>query len=109
VIEVLTMWERQTGRKVLCIRSDQGTEFQGEFAVWCKRNGVRRQYSAVYKPQQNGRAERMNRTVLEMARALLMQRECAVKYWPLAMQAVAYVRNRVPAGEKPYRNLYKGS
>jgi transposase InsO family protein len=62
VIEVLTMWERQTGRK--CIRSDQRTEFQGEFGVWCKLNGVRRQYGAVYTPQQNGRAVRMNQLCL---------------------------------------------
>lgn len=102
IIELLTYWERQTGYKVVCVRTDNGTEFQGGFDVWCKQQGVHRQYSAPYTPEQNGRAERMNRTVLERTRALLFQRDCHPKFWPLAMEASCYVRNRVPAAGKPY-------
>lgn len=68
--------------------------------MWCKRNGVHRQYSAVYTPEQNGRAERANRDEIEGARALLLQRHCPTRFWPLAMEARAYVKNRVPAAGK---------
>lgn len=97
VIELLAYWERQTGYPLLCIRSDNGTEFQGDLASWCKHHGVKREYSAVYTPEQNGRAERMNRTLIEGTRALLLQRDCPTRFWPLAMHAVSYIHNRVPA------------
>jgi transposase InsO family protein len=97
VIDLLVFWQRQTGCKVLCIRSDNGTEFQGELTVWCQQHGVLRQYSAVYTPTQNGRAERKNRTIVEGSRAQLLQRDTPVRFWPFAMQATAYILNRVPA------------
>lgn len=96
VIELLTFWQRQTGQLVLTVRSDNGTEFQGDFDVWCTQHGVHRQYSAVYTPEQNGRAERMNRTIIERTRALLLQRDCPFKFWPLGMHAGGFIRNRVP-------------
>ena len=97
VVDLLTYLQRQAGYKVLCIRSDHGTEFQGALAMWCKRQGVHRQYSAVYTPEQNGRAERANRDEIEGARALLFQRNCPKKFWPHAMDTKSYVKNRVPA------------
>ena len=100
IINLLVFWQRQTGHKVLCIRSDNGTEFQGELTMWCTANGVHRQYSAVYTPEQNGRAERANRDEIEGARALLIQRDCPVRFWPYAMEARAYIKNRVPAAGK---------
>ena len=86
---------------MLCIRSDQGTEFKGELDAWCKRHGVHRQYSAVYTPEQNGRAERVNRDVIEGTRALLFQRACPTRFWPYAMETRVYIKNRVPAAGKP--------
>ena len=101
IINLPVFWQRQTGHQVLCIRSDHGTEFKGELDVWCVAHGVHRQYSAVYTPEQNGRAERANRDEIEGARALLFQRDCPVKFWPFAMEARAYIKNRVPAAGKP--------
>jgi hypothetical protein len=71
-------------------------------SLWCKRYGVKRHYSAVEVPQQNGRAERMNRTLIERSRALLLQRDCPAKFWPLAMEAACFLRNRVPSGNHMY-------
>jgi hypothetical protein len=81
----------------LCIRSDHGTEFKAELDAWCKQYGVHREYSAVEIPQQNGRAERANRDMIEGTRALLMQRKCPPRFWPFAMETKAYIKNRVPA------------
>lgn len=105
VIELLTFWQRQTGYSLLTIRSDNGTEFKGDLDAWCKQHGVHREYSAPYTPEQNGRAERMNRTIIERTRALILQRDCPRKFWPLAMKAVSYIRNRVPVASQPYSPL----
>lgn len=105
VIELLTFWQRQTGFLVLTIRSDNGTEFKGELDVWCAQHGVRREYSAPYTPEQNGRSERMNRTYIEFGRALLLQRDCAKKFWPLAYKTVSFIRNRVTVATQPYTPL----
>lgn len=101
VIDLMIFWQRQTGHKLLCIRSDNGTEFKAELSVWCTAHGVHRQYSAMYTPEQNGRAERVNREEIEGARALLFQRACPTRYWPFAMETKAYIKNRVPAFGKP--------
>lgn len=39
--------------------------------MFCEENGIRRELTAPYTPEQNGVAERKNRTVVEMARSLL--------------------------------------
>ena len=54
------------------IRVDRGTEFvNAELVSWCKERGISIQQTAPYSPSQNGVAERMNRTLMELARAML--------------------------------------
>jgi hypothetical protein len=84
------------------VRSDHGTEFQGASSAWCIHFGVRREYSAVYTPEQNGRSELLNRTYIEGARVLLFQRHCPRYYRPCAMKTVSFTRNRLPLTRKPY-------
>jgi transposase InsO family protein len=50
-------WQRQTGRKVKCIRTYRGTEYKGSFAGFLQREGIVHQTSAPYTPEQNGVAE----------------------------------------------------
>ena len=67
-----TLAEKQTGMQVKCIRSDGGGEyFSNEFLIICKRMEFRRQFSCRYTPQQNGVAERKNRHIAKIARALM--------------------------------------
>ncbi|RDY02433.1 hypothetical protein CR513_14106, partial [Mucuna pruriens] len=64
--------ELETGRKIKCLRTDNGGEYvDGEFLAFCKQEGIVRQFSVPHTPQQNGVAERMNRTLLERTRAVL--------------------------------------
>ncbi|MCO5547447.1 hypothetical protein L7F22_000896 [Adiantum nelumboides] len=66
------MVEKEKDLKVKSIRSDRGGEFFSEnFARWCKSEGIRRQLTTPYTPSQNGVVERKNRTIMEMARAML--------------------------------------
>ena len=53
------MVENQTGWKLKCLRTDNGGEFKSN------ERGIRREYTAPYSLEQNGIAERMNRTIQE--------------------------------------------
>ena len=60
--------ENITGRTVKCLRTDNGGEFTSkQFDNYCKDAGIERHKTTIYTPQQNGVAERMNRTLLERA------------------------------------------
>ena len=60
------MVETQTGRKVKRLHTDNGGEFKNNpFLKVCEEEGIVRYFTVRYTPQQNGVAERMNRTLLE--------------------------------------------
>ncbi|GKA40279.1 putative ribonuclease H-like domain-containing protein [Tanacetum coccineum] len=60
-------------QKVKVIRCDNGTEFKNEdMNQFCERKGIKREFSVARTPQQNGVAERKNRTLIEAARTMLV-------------------------------------
>ena len=62
------MVETETCLKVKCLRSDNGGEYiDGGFSEYCVAQGIRREKTIFRTPQQNGVAERMNRTLNERA------------------------------------------
>ena len=63
--------QRYTGKKLKCIRTDNGGEYSGPFDIYCKEHGIRHQTTPPKTPQLNGLAERMNRTLMERVRSLL--------------------------------------
>ena len=64
--------KNETNLKIKCLRSDNGGEFTSKvFQQYCDENGIKRKFSTTTTPQQNGVAERKNRTVQEMARTML--------------------------------------
>ena len=77
--------ENITGQTIKCLRTDNGGEFMSkEFENYCKDAGIERHNTTIYTPQQNGVAERMNRTLLERARSMLSnagRRNCGQKQW----------------------------
>jgi hypothetical protein len=72
--------------------------------------GVQRQYSAPYNPQQNGVVEQRNQTVVGMARALLKQRGMPAVFWGEAVVTAVYILNRSPTktlnGRTPYKTWH---
>ena len=65
------MIEKQTRMQVKRLRTDNGLEFvKEEFTTFCKKLGIVHHRTCVGRPQQNGVAERMNRTLLEKARCM---------------------------------------
>lgn len=89
--------EKETGSYIKCLRTDRGGEFTSqEFNQFCKENGIKRQLTAAYTPQQNGVAERKNRTVMSMVRSLLSEKKIPKNFWPEAVNWAVHVLNRSP-------------
>jgi transposase InsO family protein len=78
----LTMVENQTDRKLKCLRSDNGGEYKSdEFVQFCQERGIRREFTAPYSPEQNGVAERMNRTIQEWILSMLHHSGLSEGFW----------------------------
>ena len=87
--------EKQSGRSVKALRSDNGREYvNGEFNEFLVKNGIARQLTVPYSPQQNGVAERANRTLVEMARSMLVESKMSQNLWAEAVNTAVYIRNR---------------
>ena len=83
--------------KVFAVRSDNGGEFiNRDFDALLAERGSRRERSAAYTPEQNGVAERVNRTLLNSVRAVLHDAHLDASFWGEAVCTAAYIHNRVP-------------
>ena len=95
--------------KVMCMRSDNGTEFTGgDFQALLRKSKIRHETTAPYSPHQNGTAERGWRTLFEMGRCMLIESELPKHLWHYAVQTAATVRNRClnkRTGLTPYEML----
>ncbi|XP_028799232.1 uncharacterized protein LOC114754600 [Neltuma alba] len=84
----------QTPIKVL--RSDNAKEYvSGAFREFLEEQGIHHQTLCVYTPQQNGVAEWKNRHLLEVTRAIMMERNVPSMFWGDAVLTVAYLINRM--------------
>ncbi|MCO5610627.1 hypothetical protein L7F22_064866 [Adiantum nelumboides] len=91
------MVEKECGRFIKTLRSDQGGEFRSkEFEELCWNQGIRRQYTCAYTPQQNGVAERKNRVIVEHARAMLNEGNLPKLYWAKAVNTSVHLMNMSP-------------
>ncbi|KAK5841099.1 hypothetical protein PVK06_010007 [Gossypium arboreum] len=85
------------GYKIKTIRSDNGTEYtSAQFQALCKDAGIKHQLTNVYTPQQNGVSERKNRSLIDMARCLLFQKNLPKIMWAEAVNTAVYIQNRLP-------------
>ncbi|GJR39588.1 putative ribonuclease H-like domain-containing protein [Tanacetum coccineum] len=74
--------ENQLNQKVKIIRSDNGTEFKNRVMLeFCGEKGIKQEFSNARTPQQNGVAERMNRTLIEAARTMLADSLLPTTFW----------------------------
>jgi transposase InsO family protein len=77
------------------LRSDRGGEYtSNEFQDFCANLGMERQLTVAYSPQQNGVAERRNRTICEMTRSILTEKEMPVILWAEVVSIAVYLQNR---------------
>ena len=103
----------EAGRSIGILRTDNGGEnLSTEFQDYLKAKGIKHELTVPYSPQQNGVAERMNRTLVESVRSMIAQARLPKMYWAGAISTAVYVRNRMSAtaikgNTTPYERWYE--
>lgn len=105
--EFIAFVESQKSRNVKCLQSDNGKEYTSqEFTIYLKKRGIIRRLTIPYNPEQNGVAERRNRTLIDTARCLMIGSGLPASFWAKAVNTANYIRNRLPSkslnGQTPY-------
>lgn len=91
------MIERQSGRKLKILRTDNGGEYtSNEFQAYLKRQGIKHETTIPKTPEQNGVAERMNRTLVESTRTMIFDANLPKRFWAETLSTVVYLRNCSP-------------
>ncbi|XP_031131738.1 uncharacterized protein LOC116033121 [Ipomoea triloba] len=89
--ELLQQLQNEKDAKISKIRTDRGTEFvNGVIQAYCSSQGILHQLSAARTPQQNGVAERRNRTLKEAARVMISAAELPKRFWAEAINTACY-------------------
>lgn len=99
------------GVKVKRLHSDGAGEFfSAEFKEYCRSQGILQTGSSAHTPEQNGVAERSNRTVMDMARSMRVDAGLTKDFWAIAVDTAVYLINRLPSsaieGATPYQRLF---
>jgi Integrase core domain len=96
--EFHVMVERETDKKLKCLRSDNGGEYTSkEFKAYCAKYRIRHEKTVPGTPQHNGVAERMNRTIVEKVRCMLKMAKLPKQFWGEAVRTSCYLINRSPS------------
>nr|XP_034893821.1 uncharacterized protein LOC118033088 [Populus alba] len=89
--------EKETGSYIRSLRTDRGGEFTSQdFTDFCNEHGIQRQLTTAYSPQQNGVAERKNRTIMNIVRSILTAKQIPKTFWPEAVNWTVHILNRCP-------------
>ena len=105
------MAEAEIKGKLKCARSDCGGEFLSrECNLYCEENGILRQSTTPYTPQQNGVVERRNQTFMGLVRSMLEGKKLPLELWGEAVTTCIHVLNRSATknlkGKTPYECWY---
>lgn len=100
--------ENITNNKVLYFRSDNGSEIVNkDVRDLFNRRGIIHQTTVPYTPEQNGKAEREIRTLVESARTMLYAAGLPLKLWAEAVHTAAYVLNRTSKSKEEGKTPYE--
>jgi len=100
VLELFVEWkrnmEKSIGRKIKVLRSDNIGEYTGNpFLQLCRDEGIEKHFTVRETSQQNGVAERMNRTLLKKVRCMLSNTGLSIYFWAEALAYACYLVNRL--------------
>ena len=103
--------EKQLGKVIKVVRSDRGGEYYGKhgdaghlkgpFAKYLEDSGIVAQFTMPGSPEQNGVAERSDRTLMEMVRSMISRKNLPGFLWGEALKTALYILNRVPTKAVP--------
>jgi hypothetical protein len=89
-----TLVKTSFGQNIKCVRSDNGGEYVNEILKnYFSQNGIQHEFTTAYTPQQNAKAERKNRTLVEMVRCMLHQAKLPIEFWAEAVATATYLHN----------------
>lgn len=110
VIEYIERMKTQVGKKPKVFRTDRGTEYlNAKLQGYLRKEGIKFQCTVGYAPEQNGVAERMNRTLVESVRTMLIDSGLPKRLWAEAVLTAAYTMNCIPGKNKersPYETVF---
>ena len=104
-------WRNSWQKDIKAIRFDRGGEYLSDsFIDHLRENGILSQLTAPGTPQQNGMAERRNRTLLDMTRSMMSYLELPPFLWGFALETTLYILNHVQSKSVPQtpRELWSG-
>ncbi|KAF2353386.1 Integrase catalytic core [Trinorchestia longiramus] len=102
--EFKALVENHYDHKIKILGTDNGGEYVStDFKRFLKVNGIVHQKTVPKTPEENGVAERMNRTILEAVRAMLSDSKLPKTFWAVAVSTAVYVKNRSPTSA--HKNL----
>ncbi|GBM92767.1 Retrovirus-related Pol polyprotein from transposon TNT 1-94 [Araneus ventricosus] len=93
--EYLSKVQRELGRKLKSVRTDNGLEFcHKDFETFLRNLGIKIERTSFYTPELNGIAERFNRSSMEAARTMLQDSGLQPRFWAEALHAYVHTKNR---------------
>ncbi|GAX73442.1 hypothetical protein CEUSTIGMA_g894.t1 [Chlamydomonas eustigma] len=98
LIELQKFMERQSGNPTKVIMSDRGREFlNSSLGQYCKEAGIKQEVSVAHSQEQNGIAERFNRTVMEKVRTQLASSSMDNRWWGECLYYSVEQLNNLPS------------
>ena len=110
-IKYIERMKTNLNKKVKIFRSDQGGEYlNNKLMSYLENEGIKQEYTVGYSPEQNGMAERKNRTLMEAARTMLEDAKLPKNHWAEAVNTANHVQNRIlnkQTGISPYEAMFE--
>ena len=101
VLSKIKQWrarvELDSAKRLVRLRCDNAKEYV-KFERVIQAEGILVEYTSPYTPEQNGVAERYNRTIVQIVRAMLIGAKLPQKFWREAAKTANYLRNFLPSG-----------
>ena len=89
--------EKLSGHRLRTLRTNNSGEFTStEFENYLKSERVKHELTVTKTPEQNGVAERLNRTLVEAVRAMFVQSKLPPTFWVEALSTPVYFPSRSP-------------
>jgi hypothetical protein len=109
ILRILQIWsalvQNQSGTEVQHLRTDQGSEYTGEtlktVTTFLQDKGITHETTSAHSSSSNGIAERMNRTLMNMVRPMLLKSKVPSPFWAEALNTATKIRNRLPTSSLP--------
>jgi hypothetical protein len=104
----ITDAQAETHQRMTTLLTDNGSEYVNEQMseyLLCK--NIKHMRTVAHSPQQNGTAERKNRTIMEMARSAMIQAQVPYELWPHAVNYAVHTLNRLPTKSIHWKTPYE--